>query len=750
MREVENATEKPLDVSTTATRNAGAEPFLAGPLKRVGKRPIGEIAEQVAEGGVAIFPLKPLSKTPLIAKRDGGQGCKDATADLDRIRDWWTKTPDANIGLATGKINGITVLDVDIAKDGDATLDKLLIANGEDNLPTTTTVKTWSGGRHYYFQYEPGIGNSAGTLGKGLDVRNDGGYVVGPMSVILDEKMAATGIYEFEGDSEAVPLAKMPPWMVALLRDGGSSSEKSPFTAPATIPAGERNDTLFRTGRSLKAKRLGDDAIRAAIIEENRTKCDPPLDATEVEQIIRSVLTQADRPDFKADTDTTGASTTMSGTGLGNAARFIAKYSTRVRYVKAWKVWLIWGGTHWKPDLIGAVMELAKEVAVEIYRDAIGDKKATEWAKQTAGQHRLDEMLALASTDPRIAARPGDFDRMPFTINVQNGTIDLKTGRLRPHEQSDMLSKIISIDYVPGAQSDLWDCFLQSSLPDREKRGFVQRVLGAALLGDPDQKFYFAQGPPAAGKSTLINAVRKVFGTYGGTVDPETLLKNRPGGIRDDLASLVGLRLVTSIEPQDGRGWDAQRIQQLTGGDPVKARLLYANLSEYVPQFTIVVGGNTMPTVPSTNDAFWRRCVRIVFDQTVVPKDRDRDLPRKLSQPEPQQAILAWLVKGCLAWQRDPVLVEPASVVRETEEYRQQNDSLQGWLDECVDLDPTGVENERLYGSYLAWCSRTGERDPIKAGRTWSRALTARGFTVVKDDAGRQRGWRGGRVRNRG
>src|SRR5881396_309760 len=124
--------------------------------------------------GLAVFPLTPGSKRPIA----GSSGFKDATTDPLRIAAWWgAQCPDANIGVATGQISGITVLDVDVKKGagGDATLAKLVAEHGA--LPTTLQQTTPSGGVHYIFKHAPGVGNSAGKLGKGLDVRGDAGYI---------------------------------------------------------------------------------------------------------------------------------------------------------------------------------------------------------------------------------------------------------------------------------------------------------------------------------------------------------------------------------------------------------------------------------------------------------------------------------------------------------------------------------------------------------------------------------------------
>jgi len=424
--------------------------------------------------------------------------------------------------------------------------------------------------------------------------------------------------------------------------------------------------------------------------------------------------------------------TTIPYTGMANAARFVSRHGQNVRYVDAWEHWLIWDGKRWKPDDRQQIMELAKTVAREMFNEALAasDKFGLAWASKTASAGRLNEMLTLAASDPLIAATPDQFDAEPYILNTPSGTVDVRTGEMWPHRQTDMLSKMTAATYEPTATSPLWDRFIQRVLPGIKLREYFWKVMGSSLAGDPiDQKFPFVLGPPATGKSTVLNAIREALGTYATTCDPETLLKKSySGGPRNDLADLAGLRLVTSVEPQDGRGWDAQRIQQLTGGDPVKARRLYENDVQYQPKFLLVVGANTKPFVPATNGAFWRRLRVIDFNQEIPPGDRDRMLPRKLAEPGTQRAILAWLVAGCRAWAAEPVLVEPEQVMEATTEYQMENDPIRQWADECLTFGPREKATAAdLWASYCRWCSSNAE-ETVKPGKPWARALERLGI----------------------
>ena len=423
-------------------------------------------------------------------------------------------------------------------------------------------------------------------------------------------------------------------------------------------------------------------------------------------------------------------------TDMGNAARFAERYASTVRFVHTWGRHVIWDGKRWKPDNIDAVIQKAKELTQEmfLYANSAAERR---WCAQSGSAGRLKAMIDLANSDPRIAAVSGDFDAEPYLLNVDNGCLDLRTGELREHRQADMMSKISPAVYVPGARSELWERFLVTALPNEEVRDYVQRVAGSALIGAPsDQRFYLAQGPGSTGKSTFLNAVRNTLGDYAGAIDSDSLLKKAgDSGIRNDLASLEGLRYVMAVEPQEGKGWNAELLKQMTGGDPLKVRFLYREHFTYVPQFTLFVGANTLPAVPASDGAFWRRLRRIVFDTVIPAEQRDRTLPEKLRAPEGQYAILAWLVEGCMKYQANPVLVEPQAVLEATNEYREENDPLAEWInDRCVVGPQYRAKPGDLMGSYNGWCVTNSGADRIESKTKWNKALEARGFTARRGE----------------
>jgi hypothetical protein len=229
--------------------------------------------------GLPVFPLAAGTNVPAISRERGGHGCLDASADADQIDLFWQWAPGSNVGIATGKVAGISVLDVDTKSNGHETLATLIAEHGP--LPEGPIVATPSGGRHFYFRYQPGLKCSAGQIGPGLDVRNDGGYVAAPPSTRPD------GAYAWVTDART-PLAPWPTWLmpkprevVQPIRDPQAVAAANADSVLAGLvrtvldaPQGTRNDKLFWSGCRLAehvaAGRLHLDTGAAALIAAAR------------------------------------------------------------------------------------------------------------------------------------------------------------------------------------------------------------------------------------------------------------------------------------------------------------------------------------------------------------------------------------------------------------------------------------------------------------------------------------------------
>ena len=276
-----------------------------------------EAALAYAAAGLLVFPLHaPDAAGRCSCRRDCGRdngkhprttnGVSGATADPERVSGWWATWPDANIGVATGARSGIVVVDVDPGRGGEDAIAALEAAHGE--LPPTWAVETGGGGLHLYFRHPGGrVPTRAGKLGPGLDVRGDGGYAVAPPS---RHRSGARYRWGASWHPARVPLAAVPPWLLALMVAGappriippaavplrGSAGRNDPGAPAPPIAEGERNATLTSLAGVMRRRGFGEAAILGALLAENEARCAPPLDPAEVEKIARSVARYAPEP----------------------------------------------------------------------------------------------------------------------------------------------------------------------------------------------------------------------------------------------------------------------------------------------------------------------------------------------------------------------------------------------------------------------------------------------------------------------
>jgi putative DNA primase/helicase len=220
-------------------------------------------------------------------------GLKDAALDEQCVQAWWERWPEANIGIALPI--DIIVLDTDPRHGGDASL--RLLCDKYSPLPETPTTLTGGGGTHHYLRLPSGVkvGNRANVLGRGLDIKTAGGYVLAPPSRHISGRA-----YEWEITAELgeLAIAAVPQWLLELIGQSTAQKNAARLALPAVVHDGSRNDTLFRFARALHAKQLGFEEISAALKSVNGARCNPPLGDDEVERIARKATVEPDRPDF--------------------------------------------------------------------------------------------------------------------------------------------------------------------------------------------------------------------------------------------------------------------------------------------------------------------------------------------------------------------------------------------------------------------------------------------------------------------
>lgn len=450
-------------------------------------------------------------------------------------------------------------------------------------------------------------------------------------------------------------------------------------------------------------------------------------------------------------------------TDAGNARRFADMHRDSVRFVKAWNQWLVWDGKRWRRDGDGSVERAAKDVRAAIYADAarvmasaaaainaggsIGPTAAealSKWADKSASHARLDAMLNEARSEPEIAANAVHFDRDPWLLNVANGTINLRHGELRPHRQSDCITMLSDVEYDPNATAPEFERFLQRVIPDPDVLDWTQRYLGYALTGlVSEQKFSFWVGKGGNGKNVCADAVIAAFGEYAMVGAPDLLLEKHGEAHPTELADIEGKRLIVCSEIEPGRSWAEARIKQITGDKTIKARRMKQDFYEFAATGKLVVLANTKPKVRSRDNGLWRRMCLQPWTVQIPPEEQDRQLLGRIIANE-LPGVLAWLVRGCLAWQNRG-LGEPRAVTLATAEYRQDEDVLAMWIADCCHVDERSwQETTALYESYKTWCKEAGNDRPWSL-RAWIGELVERPGIARKSN-GLKRGLQGIRL----
>jgi putative DNA primase/helicase len=348
---------------------------------------------------------------------------------------------------------------------------------------------------------------------------------------------------------------------------------------------------------------------------------------------------------------------------------------------------------------------------------------------RTESRDRRNAMIDLAAKERDIVTLIDEYDQDQWLFNVQNGTIDLKTGALLPYDPAKMMTKISPVAYDPEAKCPLWDKFLaRVQGNDQQMVDFLSRAVGYTLTGDAGiQAMFFLHGDGCNGKGVFTSAIRLLMGSYADNASFDTFVTQKNDGrIRNDLAKLVGARYVTASESQDGNHLDESLIKSLTGGDPITTRFLHKEFFTYYPQFKLWMSSNYKPAIHGLDWGIWRRVKMIPFEVIIPDEERDEQLTDKLKGELP--GILNWALKGladCLKFG----MMYPDKVNAATQQYRESQDIVGQFLRAKCFLEPNmSTRVTGLYLSYKNWAADTKEF--VLKERKFGDAMRRRGFVV--------------------
>lgn len=529
-------------------------------------------------------------------------------------------------------------------------------------------------------------------------------------------------------------------WLATQLRDNGYSEADAGHAmstyqsrcAPTNTKGQREPYTDADARKSLTA--AFSKAPRAPIERGyGRTPAEPPAPPSPAPEASPEPSTPAAVSDPEPEPEPSQLEQRYRCTDLGNAERFEQRNGANVRYSKVMDRWFLWDGKRYQPDERLAVMELAATTIRAIYqsKEAEGDGRESvlKHAMKSESRGALAAMVDLARSRRAIAIIPGDLDVDPYLLNCKNGTLDLRTGKLREHRRADLMTKLSPTRYEPAAPCPHWLEFLKLIMgDDPELIGFLQRAVGYSLTGDTSERvLLFAYGSGRNGKSTFLETIHMLAGDYGLKTPSETLMWKPSGGINNDVARLKGARYVYASETTEGGKLNEEAVKNLTGETYLAARFLYSEIFEFRREFKLWFASNHRPSIRGGDRGIWDRVKEIPFtvripDEALIAR---AEVDRRFKAELP--GILAWAVAGCREY-LEHGLRPPRAVEQATENYRADMDTLGQFIEECCNIS-THLESRAtpLYAAYAKWSESRGERYPLKQ-TAFGLRLQERGF----------------------
>jgi len=424
------------------------------------------------------------------------------------------------------------------------------------------------------------------------------------------------------------------------------------------------------------------------------------------------------------------------------------------------------GAGFWQKDVLDAAKAEANAILVRLYLDESGrqntratdpslsdeDRKRASALRdklnkrvQAVNTHRrMDNIMRLAAIGKDSLAITGDeWNSNPWELAAGDRIVDLRTGLDRKGRPQDYINKAAPTEWKGlHAEAPTWEAFLASTLESKELATYLQRVFGSAIVGvAQQQEFYVLWGEGRNGKGTLIETVKRILGDLAGPIASELIMgygaTTSASGANPEILDLQGRRIVWASETKEGQKLNLERVKRFTGADTLKARYNYSNdMIEFIPSHTLFLLTNHKPRVGAGEYALWQRLRLIPFrfsfvDEPKAPHERPKDpeLPARLLEEGP--GILAWLVRGCLAWQKEG-LTPPAEVLDATREYEQAEDVIQQFIDACCVI---GKNRRQRAGPFVeAFAEWFKEENGAQAkpfgARTFREHMEKKGFKV--------------------
>lgn len=434
--------------------------------------------------------------------------------------------------------------------------------------------------------------------------------------------------------------------------------------------------------------------------------------------------------------DADGEPAAFSMTEHNLALLFAQRNEGSLRFDYASHCWHLWTGKHWRKDETARAADWVRH-----FTAGMNTTGAQKWHKHSA----MNSIEKMARADQRLAVPPGAWNLDPYQLATPAGTIDLRSGEMREASPFDLINRCTGV--APSiAAAPIWSEFLkQVTQGDAELVDFLRQISGYCLTGLIHLEIMlYLYGGGGNGKGTFLGALTAIMGDYACEAAMDTFTSKRFAGHPTDLAMLVNRRMVTARETEEGRVWDEVRVKTATGGDPITAHFMRQDDFTYIPTFKLMMTGNHRPTLRGVDPAWRRRFLMAPFNFT--PSHKDDTLKLRLREEFPQ--ILHWMISGWLDLQANGLHI-PESVMAETKDYLDSQDTFAQWMEECCErVNGFPTPNSELYQSWMRFCEARGELP--QTSRVLADRLAREGFERMRNVMGisgrQERGFKGIRV----
>lgn len=393
----------------------------------------------------------------------------------------------------------------------------------------------------------------------------------------------------------------------------------------------------------------------------------------------------------------------------GHADCVLALHPNKFLYCSAFG-WLYYNGRYWQTDGAEACLGMAIESTLRQRAEVAKKKEWAEFVKKCAVD--AGRVSGIQKAIERKVTVPGDFfDNKPGTLNVKNGVIDLRTGKLSAHNsETQHYTYCCNVEYDPKANQSIWLKFLNEMT---DYADYLKTFAGYAITGDTrEEKMLWVQGKTRSGKGVFARVLRIVLSKLTAELAPEILLSEQK---KDDqnfaLAYINEARIIFLSETSEKTVIDENRMKRVTGGDPVHCARKGMAFFDFIPKWAVITMSNFDPNIRPDDDAAWGRLHLIRCKTSFLGKE-DMSLKERLTAPENLKGVLAWLVEGSMRWYKEGLKL-PDEARQDIDQVRDNVDYVKTFISECVeDLPGHKISTAQIYSMYLSWCKENHITSP--------------------------------------